>query len=163
MKKLSLLLLAALALGSCKKNDETAPTPAAPSKTDLLTAKNWRVTADKTTTTVGTTASTTTDEYAISRACERDNFIKFNTNKTASFDEGATKCDTSDPQTQSGSWDFNSDGTKLIITDPTSGSIALQQDILELTATTLRVRFTSSFSFGGVNETDVQETTFTAF
>ncbi|MGI4762146.1 MAG: hypothetical protein ACRYF0_15670 [Janthinobacterium lividum] len=161
MKKLSFIFLAALALGSCKKNDDNSPST--PSKTDLLTAKSWRITADKTTTTVGTTASTTTDDYATSPACERDNFIKFNTNKTASFDEGSTKCSTTDPQTTTGSWDFNSDGTKLILTDPSLGGIALQQDILELTATTLRVRYTSSFSFGGATETDVQETTFTAF
>ena len=161
MKKLTLLLLAAAALGSCKKNDDNSPS--SPSKTDLLTAKSWRITADKTTTTVGTTASTTTDDYATSPACERDNFVKFNTNKSASFDEGATKCSTSDPQTTTGAWDFNSDGTKLIITDPSLGGIALQGDILELTATTLRVRYTTSSSFGGVTETDVQETTFTAF
>lgn len=159
MKKLSLLLLAALALGSCKKSDTS---PATPSKTDLLTAKSWRLSADKITSTVGTT-SNTTDEYASSPACERDNFIKFNTNKTATFDEGPTKCNTPDPQTESGTWDFNSDGTKLTLTDPSGSGLAIQEDILELTATTLRLRITSSYSTGGVTATSTEETTYTAF
>lgn len=161
MKKLSFIFLAALALGSCKKNDDNSP--ASTSKTDLLTAKSWRVTAEKSTSTVGSTAGTTTDDYANSPACERDNFLKFNTNKTATFDEGATKCSTSDPQTQSGAWDFNSDGTKLTITDPSGSGLAIQQDILELSATTLRLRNTSSYTAGGITLTTTDETTFTAF
>lgn len=43
MKKLSLLFLAALALGSCKKDNENSPFT--PSQTDLLTSKSWRPTA----------------------------------------------------------------------------------------------------------------------
>jgi hypothetical protein len=156
MKKISFLLLAALALGSCKKNDDNSP--AAPSKTDLLTAKNWRITAQKNTTTFGTQTSTT-DEYAALSACERDNFAKFNTNKTVVFDEGATKCSTSDPQTESGTWDFNSDQSKLNLTDPSLGGVVIPFDIVELSATTLHVRYTNSAS--GVSSTE--DVTFTAF
>lgn len=159
MKKLSLLFLAALALGSCKKNDSNSPTP---SKTDLLTAKNWRITADKTVNTVGSVSSTD-DNYATSPACERDNFIKFNTDKKAVYDEGATKCDTSDPQTASAAWDFNSDATKLTFTDPSGSGLSIQEDILELTATTLRLRTTSSYTAGGITATSTEETTYTAF
>lgn len=161
MKKLSLLFLAVLALGSCKKNDSNSPTP---SKTDLLTAKNWRLTADKTTSTSSVSPnSVVTDEYATSPACERDNFIKFNTNKTAVYDEGATKCSTSDPQTASAAWDFNSDATKLTFTDPSGSGLSIQEDILELTATTLRLRVTSSYTAGGITATSTEETTYTAF
>ena len=162
MKKLSLLFLAALALGSCKKNDDNAPATPTSSKTDLLTAKNWRITADKTTNTVGT-YSTVDDDYATSPACERDNFLKFNTNKKATYDEGATKCDSSDPQTASAAWDINSDGTKLTLTDPSGTGLVEQKDILELTATTLRLRITSSYTAGGITATSSSETTYTAF
>jgi hypothetical protein len=164
MKKLSLLFLAALALGSCKKNNDNTPATPTSSKTDLLTAKSWRITADKTTSTTSISpTSTTTDNYAASPSCERDNFIKFNTNKTAVYDEGATKCSTSDPQTESAAWDFNSDATKLTLTDPSGSGLAVQEDILELTATTLRLRITSSYTLSGITATSTQETTYTAF
>ena len=162
MKKLSLLLLATLALGSCKKNDDTSP--ASPSKADLLTAKNWRVTADKTTTTIGTNASTTEDNYASAPACERDDFIKFGTDKTATYNEGADKCSIYAPQTTTLNWAFNSDETELVYSEPNGGGgFAIQHKILELTASTLRIRITSSSSSGSVTKTEIQETTYAAF
>jgi hypothetical protein len=155
MKKLSFLLLAAIALGGCKKDDNS---PSSPSKADLLTAKNWRISAQKSISTVGT-QTFTTDEYAASPACERDNFAKFNTNKSVVFDEGASKCDTSDPQTESGTWDFNSDQTKLNLNDPSLGGVIIPFDIVELSATTLHIRYTNSAS--GASSTE--DVTFTAF
>ena len=146
--------LATLTL-SCKK-DEDKPAPAA-SKADLLTAKNWKVSAQTTaTTTSGTT--TTTDDFAMARACEKDNFLKFQTDKTVRADEGATKCNTADPQTQNGVWDFNSDQTKLTL-GIAGSAIVGQFDLVELTATTLRLRVTNTA--GGI--TEVETTTYTAF
>lgn len=156
MKKISLLLLAVVALGACKKDDSN-PTPSA-SKTDLLTAKNWRI-SSQSSTTVTSGKSTTTDEYASSPACERDDFTKFSANKMLVVDEGATKCNTSDPQTQSGSWDFNSDQTKLNLSSPTYGGLLIPLDIIELSSTTLHLRYTDTSSSG----TSTEDITFTAF
>ena len=50
-------------------------------------------------------------------ACQRDNFERYETNGTHTVDEGATKCDPTDPQTETGTWAFYDSATKLIF-DP---------------------------------------------
>jgi hypothetical protein len=134
MIKPLLFVLGVASLGACKKNNETSPEA---SRTELLTTKSWRLSAS--TITTGTSVK---DEYATSEACERDNFIKFNTNKSVVVDEGATRCDPADMQTQTSTWDFNSDQTKLTI--PVYAGVIIAADIVELSATTLRVRYTDT-------------------
>jgi hypothetical protein len=145
VKKLSLLLLAALALGSCKKNDETAPTPAAPSKTDLLTAKNWRPTTASITVTVAGQSSS----LGSLDACNADDYLKFSTDKSLVHDAGATKCDPTDPQTEKGTWDMPSDG-KLTVTLPASSTLPIDGtfDVKELTATDMHLSSTQTQSGG---------------
>jgi hypothetical protein len=136
MRRLFLLLLGVVSLCACKKNNETSPEA---SRTELLTAKSWRLSAA--TITAGTSK---TDEYATAQACERDNFIKFNTNKSVVVDEGPTRCDPADMQTQTSTWDFNNDQTKLTI--PVYAGVSIAADIVELSATTLHVRYTDTSS-----------------
>jgi len=135
MKKLSFLLLAAAAFGGCKKDDATTtPTPVV-TKTDLLTAKSWKITAQTLTiTTNGTTISDNTLD-----ACDKDDAYKFNTDKSLVVDAGTNKCLTSDPQKETGTWAFpSSDETKLRITLPNE-AINGDLTIKELTATTLHL------------------------
>ncbi|MCB0527568.1 MAG: lipocalin family protein [Saprospiraceae bacterium] len=54
--------------------------------------------------------------------CDKDDCITFNEDKTLDFDEGAVKCDPSDPQTATGTWSLSADGTTLTLNDPNSGS-----------------------------------------
>lgn len=133
-----------LTFAGCKKDSPGTPTPTA-SKADLLTAKKWRTSASTTTTTYNNQTSTS-DDYASMSPCERDNFTQFNANKTAVFDEGATKCNSSDPQTTNGTWDLNSDQTKLNLTDPDLGGLVIPFEIVTLDASTLSLRFTQSAS-----------------
>ncbi|GAB3638944.1 hypothetical protein GCM10027422_45350 [Hymenobacter arcticus] len=161
MKKLAFLLLAALALGSCKKNNDNSP--ATPSKTDLLTAKNWRISAQTYSVAINAGAPTVSNEYASSAACERDNFLKFNTNKSLTADEGATKCSSSDPQTQSGSWDLTTNDTKLTLADPMQGGATIPFDVVDLSATTLHIRYAATVALGGISTTSINDITFTAF
>ena len=71
--------------------------------------------------------------------CDKDNTYKFNTDKTLVEDAGAVKCSTSDPQTETGSWDFNnSDQTQLKLSIPNS-ALGGTLDIKELTSSTLHV------------------------
>jgi hypothetical protein len=149
MRKLLLCVLGVAALGACKKNNETSPET---SRTELLTAKNWRLAAATI-----TADSKTTDEYAASDACERDNFIKFNSNNTVVVDEGANRCDPSNAQTQTSTWDFNNDQTKLSI--PVYAGLTIAADIVELSATTLHVRYTDTSSA----PTETYDYVFTAF
>jgi hypothetical protein len=162
MKKLSFLLLAAVALGGCKKNDSTSPSPTA-SRTDMLTAKNWRISAQTYSVAINNGTPTVSDEYANETACERDNFIKFNTNKSLIADEGATKCSSSDPQTQSGTWDLTTNDTKLTLADPSQGGVPIPFDIIDFSATTLHVRFSYTTSSGGSSITSVNDVTFSSF
>ena len=156
MKNLSIYLLTAAmglsVLGSCKKDNEKP----APTKTELLTAKNWKITADVSAITTGG-RTTTTDNFATAQACEKDNFVKFGTDKKAIFDEGANKCQGSN-QTETGVWDFNSDQTKLTL--GAAGSAVIGQfDIAELSATTLKLSQTDTYN----GTTEVETITFTAF
>ncbi|GAB3635255.1 hypothetical protein GCM10027422_08450 [Hymenobacter arcticus] len=156
MQKLLLLAAGLLALGACKKNDTAAPTP---SRTDLLTAKPWRLAAQTTTSTPSSGPATTTDDYATLSACERDNFVKFNPDKTLLVDEGPTRCSASLPQTSAFTWDFNADQTKLLVASPGKAN-AETDDIIELSASTLHFRTAVTSSSGTVKTQDV---TFTSF
>ena len=162
MKKLFLLLLATASLGACKK-DSNSTSPAAASRPDLLTAKNWRLSAYTSTFTAAGTPAVTTDEYAGLPACERDNFAKFNTNKSVAFDEGPTKCNTTDPQTENGTWDFNSDYTKLTLGDPQLGGFPVPFDVIDLSASTMALRYTYTYSTNGISYSQTINVSFTAF
>ncbi len=47
--------------------------------------------------------------------CNKDNFIKFNTNFSFVTDEGATKCDPTDPQTETDIWSFGPSESTIIM------------------------------------------------
>ena len=155
MKNFATYFLAAavgLTMLGCSKDDENEPDKAA-----LLTAKNWRYTGDVSVlTTNGVNA--TVDNYATTTdACEKDNYLKFQTDKSVRFDEGASVCPNSS-QTQSATWDFNSDRTKLLISSANS-PLAGQLTIVELSSTTLKLSSTETNN----NVTEVNTQTFTAF
>lgn len=159
MKHIFRLFIVLLFVGSftaCKKdNDDDKPK----SKTELLTAKNWRLSAAVVSGTYQGT-SFSEDGYANADPCEKDNFLKFNSNKTVAYDQGPTKCDdtAADPQTEQGAWDFNSDESKLLLSN-TGGGATFGLDILELTASTLKVEYSESDTDGTYKYT----LTYTAF
>lgn len=159
IKKTLLFLLAAAALGACKKNDDNAPR----SNTDLLTARNWHLSAETTTTVINNGPPATTDSYAKMSACEHDNFVKFNADKAYVGDEGPTLCNASDPQTQTGTWKFENDDTKLTIPDPGAPGAGQAFDVITLSVSTMRLHGTATYSFGGVTASATVDQTFTAF
>ncbi|MCC3155833.1 hypothetical protein LJ737_01195 [Hymenobacter sp. 15J16-1T3B] len=124
---------------------------------DLLMGKRWRMTAY-----VTTSNQTATDEYARLTACQRDNFLQFNPTQTIVNDEGATKCNPADPQTQTGGWGMSDDGYSLGAPGAVLG-VAIPQNapmtIVELSATTLSLRW-SAYNQGYGGSTTV---TYTAF
>lgn len=160
MKQLLLVALGVASLSACKKDNDATPT--APTRTTLLTPRNWRITALSTTTTATGGTPTTVDAYAQMPACQKDDFRRFNINNTLVIDESTTKCTTTAPQQTSARWDFNSTQTQLRITGPGT-TPAVIYDVLELTATTLRLRQTSQATAGTTTTTTVATTTFTAF
>jgi hypothetical protein len=141
MKKAALLATLAVActFSACKKDDEKPLT-----KPGMLTAKSWRISADAESTTASG-QTTTTDTYATYKACEKDDYVKFMTNKSMEFNEGETRCLTTDPQTMPGSWDLSSDETKLTMTDPYLRK-SVVFDVVELTKTSLKVKYSVTSS-----------------
>jgi hypothetical protein len=128
MRKINLLLIVSLFLAtfSCKKDDP-------PSKKDLLTGKNWILTAETVSPAVNFNGVLITDLYAQLDDCTKDDISKFNANGTYTIEEGATKCNANDPQVfDSGTWVFNSDETILVLTSPANGTI--NAEIKELTS-----------------------------
>lgn len=125
---------------ACKKDKNDDPA----TKTELITASKWKMTAF----TVnpgfpifdnqGNIIGTSEDMLAQMDACSIDDTFKFNTDMTFVFDEGASKCDSGDPQSTAGTWAFISSETILSITD--DGSV---QDltILELKENILKVNY----------------------
>lgn len=67
-------------------------------------------------------------------------------------DEGATKCNTSDPQEKTlGNWSLTASDTKLSMSDG-SGN-AIDADILTLNSSTLTIRYVTNY--GGMTSTTV--------
>ncbi|OGX82747.1 hypothetical protein [Hymenobacter coccineus] len=153
MKTCYLLLLATVALGSCKKDDS------APLRTELLIAKSWRMSADVTTD-VASGKTTTTDVYARLPTCKQDDFLVFNADNSLITDEGLTKCSTTLPQALTGTWSLNDDQTKLTSHAVSYSSFILLADVVELSPTTLRLRTTTSI-YPDITRTE--EFTYTAF
>jgi hypothetical protein len=155
MKKLFLFVVVAVGLSACKKD-----APAEPSKIELLTAKSWRVSAATT-----TSSSGTTDDFKNYLACERDDFATFYPNNSALFSEGPVSCNSVDYQTRTRSWDFNTKQTQLALPGTTKryaltgGGGLIWYDLLELSATTLRVQLTNP----NLTPATTQQITFTAF
>ena len=72
------------------------------------------------------------DAYALMDACERDDFFIFKTDGKYEVNEGATKCDASDPQSELYDWAFVNEEKELIIDGD-------RVTIQELTSSRLRV------------------------
>lgn len=127
----SLLIIFMVLAGCSKKKDPT------PSHEQLLSrTAGWRQTASVT---------GTTDLFSLYAPCEKDNILKFtqagSTNGgTYVRDEGPTKCDSADPQTEdSGTWSFNNAKTTVAIV---SQGITYSLTINTLTTTSLSFTYT---------------------
>ncbi len=131
MKKLTFALAALVALtlmvSSCKKDKDnpTPSTPAPQTKTQILTSHSWIAKS---------MVSNNVDFYPFMPACEKDNFLTFKANGTSTYDEGALKCDPSDPQVENGTWKFIANETKIIIDNSDTA------EVQTLTAETLVIK-----------------------
>jgi hypothetical protein len=117
MKKILFLLClgSSVVFTSCKKDDD-------PTKKEMLVGKNWVATAmtiDPGLPIVGTNLFNQVE------ACDKDDITKFSADGKATFDEGATKCEVTDPQTTTGSWALNPTETILSITYSPTSTISL--------------------------------------
>ncbi|GHN01667.1 hypothetical protein WSM22_31560 [Cytophagales bacterium WSM2-2] len=140
------LVVALGALVSCSKKNETP----IPSKESLLVLNNgWRLTS----VTISPGIGGVTDYYnTVLEACERDNIMLFDPHGTYTVDEGATKCDPSDPQTADhGTWTFNASKTVITQISADVSALPVALNIVSLSATTLVYK--SSINFLGTDYT----------
>src|SRR5215831_3947029 len=95
----AILLLTGLALAACKKSSTHTKT-----NTDFLTQASWKF--DKATVNGA-------DVSSLIQGCQKDNVLTFPSNGSGTLDEGATKCNSTDPQTDPFNWNFASNETVL--------------------------------------------------
>jgi hypothetical protein len=148
-----LLVSVAFLLTNCGKDTTTIitnpPNPPNPTptevKTALLVGKSWVLTGY----TLALGSAAATDQYSTVAACKKDNSAKFTADGKYSEDEGATKCNASDPQiAESGTWLFSNSLTAITVR-PTGQPFKVAH-LVELTAKTLKV-YNNSYTFNGVN------------
>lgn len=92
---------------SCKKDKD-------PSRTEMLTNGKWKLTAQTISPAIDWDfdGDLDTDLYVIMDACIKDDFAIFRTDGTVEENEGASKCDASDPQSEILAWSLkNNDQT----------------------------------------------------
>ena len=130
--------MAAALLTGCKK-DGTDPTTTSPSaKTTALLGKRWGLTAA--TVQQGSVVQNT---YAQMLACQKDNYLRFNDDRSLEGNEGPLKCDAADPQSRAGKWELIDNESKLLLTTPLFGTGgAIIPDVVELTTTRMVLRGT---------------------
>ena len=148
-KIIVLFCITALSIaGGCKKE---TPTPSISlTATQMLTGKKWQVRSS----TIVAPGQPNVDLYALSAPCTRDDFERFDSPNTYFYEEGATKCDPGDPQTQLGIWALSNNDTQLTVTYSGFTKSLL---IDELTTTSLKTRMLELQSNG---TTSVTTTTF---
>ncbi len=138
-----MLFLSVLSLtflfSSCQKDDDVTV------NTDLLTSSIWKMTAvtvDPAFPTFdyeGNITGSTNDFFSMIEDCLKDDTYSYNADKSLVLDEGASKCDNSDPQKVTGSWSFNSDETTLTIT---FDGYPQTMTIIELTDKVIKLKYT---------------------
>jgi hypothetical protein len=90
------------------------------------------------------------DLFTTMQNCTKDNLYTFKTDQTMLLDEGATKCNASDPQQKNvGNWQLTNNDTKLSMTDATGMNIVA--DVLTLSNSALKVKYVTNYA--GVTST----------
>ena len=139
---------------SCTKKSNS-PTPTE-TKTQLLTGKNWKMTAQTCNPGIVISGTLITDIYAFlisnGSACFLDNISNFYTDGTYTVNEGATLCDPQDPQlNNTGIWSFQNSETTLI-------QDGIAYTIVTLNSTTLKLKSLEDFDGDGIDETEINTT-----
>ena len=151
MKFIPILLGLAVssAILSCKKDDNSSP--ASTDRATLLKAggKSWKFTAATVSPGIDNGSGTlVTDFYSLIPACSKDDLIKFGDASVYTEDEGATKCNSSDAQSVTGTWNLLESNTKIRTVTPSSTDTVT---IVSLTSSELKG--SSKFEQGGTTYT----------
>ena len=131
-KKITATLLATLSifiigLSSCKKDEDSAK--------DKFQNKDYYLTNS-----IEMENNVVVATYADLDQCEKDDFIRLNSNNTGYYSEGLTKCDPSDEQITNFTWSLSNDDKQLYVV---IFFFNVSFNILQNDGTTLRLSTTS--------------------
>jgi len=134
-----------LLLTGCEKNED-ASNSSTKTKTELLTNGKWFVTALVSSAPINylNNGSLVTNLWSVTPACLRDNSFLFQTGGVLIGNHEATKCSSSEPQTESLTWQFYNNEQEILI----DGELLT---IVELTATSFVVKDKVAQSTSGVS------------
>jgi hypothetical protein len=137
LKGIVLCVLVMLSL-SCKKSSSSA---AAKSKTEYLSQGTWKILS------VGVDLNkdgiVDADATGYVQSCHLDDTYAFRANGTGTIDEGATKCNASDPQSSDFTWVFKNNETIL---SGNFGLVAGDATIITLNDTKLVLSFDYTYN-----------------
>lgn len=111
----------------CGKDNN--PPVVAKTNTQLLTQASWRFQS----------ATVNGSDWTSVQACQKDNIYTFAAAGTGTVDEGATKCNSGDPQTTSFTWNFQSAESILFVSAPLVTGSSTTLTLVSLTETQLVV------------------------
>lgn len=129
MKKISFSIVAIfiLVLTACSKKDKTS------GKAEMLKSGSWTLTASMSDEDGDGTYET--DDFIDFPVCYTDNYYTFRNYGVLEYNEGLTKCDPGDPQSDEFTWELTNNETVLVID---TDSFAIE----ELSISTLRIKQT---------------------
>lgn len=120
-------LMMILVIASCKKSSS----PSTPkTKTDLLTQGTWKFSA-------ATVNGSDASSYI--QACQKDNIYSFQSNGNGSMDEGASKCNSGDPQTVPFTWSWMTNETIIHVSTALYSNTTQDLTLVTLSETQLVV------------------------
>lgn len=107
-------LLIVIGFGSCSKSSDPDPVPV-PTKTDQISSGAWKY--DTGGADIDRNGTIDFQGSAILPGCLLDNTASFKRDNTGIGDEGATKCNTTDPQSAPFNWNFADAEANLVVSN----------------------------------------------
>ena len=143
----SVIIFSFLNFSGCSKSSSGG----ASASFTILSSAKWQLVSDTAVRNVPGGGTQTVDVFAGLAPCVTDNYLLFNSDGTFTTDEGATKCNSSDPQTKlTGIWLLSSSDVVLQMPDPVSG-LVVTGNIVQLDDNTLKFQFSSDIGVQAVN------------
>ena len=126
LKTIATIILLSLLFTACKKSSHVK------TSTELLTQSTWKF---------NKATVNGVDVSSQIQACQKDNIIVFVAAGTGTVDEGASTCNSGDPQTIAFTWSFTMNETILHISTALFAGASNDFTIMTLSATQLVVSF----------------------
>ncbi|MBV4357074.1 lipocalin-like domain-containing protein [Pinibacter aurantiacus] len=136
-RKAAIMVLTVAVIAGCHKDDNNN---GGSTKTQLLTSGSWKLTSEYFDVALDVNGDGRAENEVINvlPSCFTDNLISFKGDGTVTRDEGASKCDPSDPQLiETTNWKFSDNETKIMIGDPGYEDVG---QLVELSATVLKIK-----------------------